>query len=125
MLLEREARLRHFTDDYVRRPEVQRVIRLVDYRTVDPAEARRLDCTLVTTLERIRVVHGRTDRIDYGKGSLANPMTEDEVADKLRDCAGFCGWPADKTERIVAMIDTLSELADVRQLADCLSADDG
>ena len=30
-------------------------------------------------------------------------MTEEQIADKVRGCAEFAQWPADRTERIIEM----------------------
>jgi len=35
-------------------------------------------------------------RAQFAKGSPANPLSYDEVADKFRGCADFARWPRQK-----------------------------
>jgi 2-methylcitrate dehydratase PrpD len=60
-----------------------------------------------------RVIKGSAD---FGKGSPANPMTYEEVADKFHGCCDFAKWPKEKADRIVEMVRNLEQLADVREL---------
>jgi hypothetical protein len=59
------------------------------------------------------VIAGRSD---FGKGSPANPMSFEEVADKFLGCAEFAEWPGDKAERVVDLVRKLEDLPDVRTL---------
>ena len=61
-------------------------------------------------------------RADFGKGSPANPMSYDEVADKFRGCARFANWDAERTERIVETVSHLEELESVRELTRLLAS---
>ena len=47
----------------------------------------------MTTIIDIELNGGRTisGRADFGKGSPANPMSDDELADKFRECAKWGG----------------------------------
>ena len=127
LLLERKLTLRHFTDAFVNRPDVQAAIRLVDYTTFSAAEAEKGNYTLVTSFVEVDLVDGGTvgGRIDYGKGSLANPLSEDEVAEKYRDCASFARWPKAKAERAFELVRGLERLDDVRELTACFAASSG
>ncbi|MBI4184547.1 MAG: MmgE/PrpD family protein [Proteobacteria bacterium] len=124
MLLERTVNLFHFTDEFVRRQDVQEFIRKVDYQTYPEAEARAGGYTLVTAFLEVELKDGRkfSGRIDYHKGTLANPMSDDEVADKFRHCAEFAKWPKAKAEDAIAMVRDLETLADVSRLTAALSA---
>jgi 2-methylcitrate dehydratase PrpD len=121
LLLERRAGLKEFTDAVVNRSDVQEMIGRIAFGVHPDAEAAGYD--KMTTIITIRLKDGReiTGTADFGKGSPAQPMSYDEVADKFRDCAAFAGWPADKTEKIVAMVRHLEDLADLRTLTALLA----
>ena len=125
LLLERSLGLTHIDDAFVRRPEVQDLIGRTEYTPIPEAEARDGDYTLVTSFVEMALKDGRrlAGRIDYGKGSKANPMSDDEVAEKFRLCARYARWPDDKAEGIVELARRLEELPDVRQLTALLSRD--
>jgi 2-methylcitrate dehydratase PrpD len=86
---------------------------------VDP-EAEAAGYDKMTTIIKIHLTDGRViqGRADFGKGSPANPMSYEEVAEKLYGCAEFAGWPADKSKRIVELIRNLEAEPDMRRLTE-------
>jgi len=125
LLLERKAGLAEFTDEVVNRPDVQAMIQRVDFGVHPEAEAAGYD--KMTTIVEIALTDGRkiSGRADFGKGSPANPMSYEEVADKFRECAGYSRWPRDKAERVVELVKGLEDLRDIRELIGLLSRDGG
>ena len=123
LLLARKAGLPEFTDEVVNRPDVQAMIKKVDFGVHPDAEATGYD--KMTTIIEIALKDGRkiSGRADFGKGSPANPMSYEEVADKFRECAIFSRWPIAKAERVVEVVRDLEKLADVRDLVSLLSRD--
>lgn len=123
LLHERKITLAHFNDEFVLRPELQATIGKVEFTTFPDAEAIKLGYTLVTSFVEIVLNDGRTvsGRLDYPKGSRANPMSYDEVADKFRDCAAFARWPKSKTDEAIEMVKRLERIDDVCELAACFS----
>ncbi len=121
LLLERRAGLAEFTDEVVNRPDVQAMIQKVDFGVHPEAEAAGYD--KMTTIIEIALTDGRkiSGRADFGKGSPANPMSYEEVADKFRECAGFSRWPKDKADRVIELVKGLEDLRDVRELTALLS----
>ena len=121
LLLTRKAGLPEFTDEVVNRPEVQAMIQRVDFGVHPDAEAAGYD--KMTTVLEITLADGRkiSGHADFGKGSPANPMSYEEVADKFRECAAFSRWPSEKAERVIDTVRGLEELADVRALTALLS----
>ena len=81
-------------------------------------EAEAAGYDKMTTIIDINLHDGRTisGRADFGKGSPANPMSYEEVADKFRGCAEFAGWPEDRSEEVVALVKNLEDLGSVRDL---------
>ena len=116
LLLYRKAGLNKFTDEVVKRPEVLSMIERIRFG-VHP-EAEQAGYNKMTTIIDIRLKDGKTisGRADFGKGSPAYPMSFDEVADKMRDCALFAKWPSQKTSEIIARVRRLEDLKEVHQL---------
>lgn len=116
LLLDGKAGLTQFTDAVVNRPDVQEMIGRVRFY-VDP-EAERAGFDKMTTIIKIHLKNGRTinGRADFGKGSPANPMSYEEVAEKFYGCADFAAWPPDKAKQIVEIVGTLESEPDMRRL---------
>ena len=123
LLLERKAVLNQFTDEYVRRPEVQDMIRRVNFY-VDPI-AEKAGFDKMTSLVTVHLKDGTTfkDQADFAKGSPADPMTFEEAAAKFRGCADYAKWPTAKTEKIIDFVRTLESAPDVGALSPLLSID--
>ena len=118
LLLERNLGLQHIADDFVARPDVQDLIGRVEYTPFTEDEVREGNFTLVTSSVEIELDDGRRvgGRIDYGKGSKANPMTDEEVAAKFRLCAEYAGFPVDRAEEVIETVGRLETLPDIREL---------
>jgi 2-methylcitrate dehydratase PrpD len=125
LLLERKGGLNEFTDEIVNRLDVQAMIQKVDFGVHPEAEAAGYD--KMTTILEIVLKDGRTitGRADFGKGSPANPMSYDEVADKFRECAAYSRWPGKKAEQVVELVRHLDRVKDVRELTALLSREAG
>lgn len=121
LLLERRAGLAEFTDEVVMRDDVREMIKKVDFYVNDEAEAAGY--SKMTTIIDIALKDGRvvSGRADYGKGSPANPMTYEEVADKFRGCAEFAKWDNGKTEDIIAMVREIERMDNLSNLSRALS----
>jgi 2-methylcitrate dehydratase PrpD len=116
LLLDGKADQSEFTDAVVNRPDVQEMIGRVRFYTDSEAEKAGYD--KMTTILKITLKDGRviSGHADFGKGSPANPMSFDEVAEKFLGCAAFAKWPREKVERVIEMVRKLEALADVRAL---------
>jgi 2-methylcitrate dehydratase PrpD len=122
LLLEHKAGLGQFSDTVVQRPDVQEMIRRINFY-VDP-EAESAGYDKMTSILKIHLTDGRmiTGRADFGKGSPANPMSFDEAATKFRGCAEFAEWPKAKTEEIITFAKGLEAAPDMSILSPLLSA---
>ena len=105
-----------YTDAVANRPEVKKMVERVHFYA--DAEAEKAGYDKMTTIIRITFKDGRTvsGRADFGKGSPADPMSYDEVAEKFHGCAAFAEWPSSKATQVVEMVRKLETLADVRML---------
>jgi 2-methylcitrate dehydratase PrpD len=117
LLLERKATLSQFTDAVVERPEVQDLLRRATFYA-DPKFDNARGFLLKITLEGGRVI---SERAEFAKGSPQNPMSYDDVADKLRGNAEYAKWPAAKAERVIELVKSLEDAPDVSQLTAALT----
>ena len=121
LLLRRKAGLAEFTDEVVNRPDVKAMIGKIDYGVHAEAEAAGYE--KMTTLIDIELADGRKigGRADFGKGSPANPMSDDELADKFRECAAWGRLPKANTERVIELVFGLEKLGNISALAKLLA----
>jgi 2-methylcitrate dehydratase PrpD len=125
LLLERRAGLAEFTDKVVNRRDVQAMIEKIEFGVHPVAEAAGYE--KMTTLIDVELRDGRIlgGRADFGKGSPANPMSDEELADKFRECAAWGRLPKASAEKIVAMVFDLEKLKSVRGLTRLLAIGSG
>lgn len=116
LLLEGRAGLAEFTDATTQRPDVKAMIERIDF--VVDEEAERAGYHKMTTIIDISLRNGRTvhGRADFGKGSPADPMSYEEVADKFRDCAGHARLGRAAADEVVARVRDLETLPSIAPL---------
>jgi 2-methylcitrate dehydratase PrpD len=122
LLLERKAGLRQFCEKVLRRPDVQAMMKRINFY-VDP-EAESAGFDKMTSILKVHLKDGSviTGRAEFAKGSPANPMSFEEAATKFRGCAEFAEWPTAKTEQIITFMKTMDTAPDVSALSPLLSA---
>jgi 2-methylcitrate dehydratase PrpD len=120
LLLERKGGLEQFTDEVVNRPDVQAMIAKVNFAVHPEAEAAGFD--KMTTIIEIELDDGRVikGQADFGKGSPANPMTDDELSEKFRQCASWGGLDKARIERVLELVWAIESLHDVNDLTQLL-----
>jgi 2-methylcitrate dehydratase PrpD len=120
LLLERRAGLLEFTDDRVTRPDARAMIEKIDF--VVDEEAERAGYHKMTTLIAIELNDGRTisGRADFGKGSPADPMSYEEVAEKFRECADYAGVNKSRAAEIVELVAELESLSSIERVTSLL-----
>src|SRR5467141_2885262 len=125
LLLERKAGLGQFSNKVVQRPDVQEMIRRINFYVDREAESAGYD--KMTSILKIHLTDGRTisGRADFAKGSPANPMTFEEAATKFRGCAEYAGCSKSKAEKIISFVRTLDSVPDMDVLAPLLSVEKG
>ncbi len=121
LLLDRKAGLSQFQDAVVQRPDVQEMIKRINFYIDPGAEAAGLD--KMTSLLKITLKNGQviTGHAEFAKGSPSNPMSYDEVAEKFRGCAEFAKWPTAKAEAVIAAVKSLESLTDMSTIAAALT----
>ena len=121
LLLKRKAGLAEFTEHVVNRPDVQRMIERIEFGVHPEAEAAGYE--KMTTLIDIELTDGRRigGRADFGKGSPANPMSDEELVAKFRECAAWGKLPKASADKVVEMVFGLDKLKSVRALTRLLA----
>ena len=121
LLLQRKAGLAEFTDKVVNRPDVKKMIAKIEFGVHPEAEAAGYE--KMTTIIDIELAGGRkiAGRADFGKGSPANPMTDEELAGKFHGCAAWGKLPKANAEKVVDLVFNLEKLKSIRQLTQLLS----
>lgn len=121
LLLERKAGLGEFTDEVVKRPDVQAMIKRIRFY-VDPA-SENAGFDKMTSIIKLHLKNGKalTGRADFAKGSPANPMSYEEAADKFRGCAEFAKWPAAKASEVILAVKSLEAAPDGSRLVAALT----
>jgi 2-methylcitrate dehydratase PrpD len=116
LLIEREAGLEQFTDDVVNRPDVQALLQRVDFGVNAEAEAAGFD--KMTTIIEVELDDGTVVKgaADFGKGSPANPMSDDELKEKFRQCAAWGGLDGAQTKTVIDLVWRIEALEDVGEL---------
>jgi 2-methylcitrate dehydratase PrpD len=122
LLIERKAGLAQFTDEVVNRPDVQALLRKVDFGVHPEAEAAGFD--KMTTIIEIELDDGATfkGQADFGKGSPINPMSDRELEQKFFECAEWGGVDRTTARKIVELVWGIEKLGDVRELTRLLGA---
>ena len=129
LLVDGKAGLGQFTDESVKRSEVQDLVGRVKYYADPQFDTLGKDGAFQAVLEepailKIHMKDGRllSTRTEPAKGSPKNPMTYDEVADKFRTNGEFAKWPARKTESIIALVKSLESASTLTGLTAALTA---
>ena len=116
LLVAGKAGLGEFTDAVVSRADMQEMMTRIRFY-VDPA-AEAAGYSKMTTRLKVHLKNGTTfsSSANFGKGSPANPMSYDEVAEKFRSCASYVGWADQKARQIIEGVKHLEDLPDVGAL---------
>ncbi len=116
LLLERRAGLAEFTDEVVNRPDVQDLMTRVTFEA-DPA-ADEGGFREMTSLIELELQDGRVlrARAEFGKGSPANPMRDDELVAKFLGCLEWGGIPAATGREVADRVLALEDEASIRDV---------
>src|SRR5437773_1257093 len=116
LLIERKAGLEQFTDAVVNRPDVQALLQRIDFGVHPDAEAAGFD--KMTTIVEVEQDDGSTVKgsADFGKGSPANPMSDDELEKKFVECATWGGLERSRAQRIIDLAWRIDELENIDEL---------
>lgn len=111
-LLDGRVDLESFSDESANRTELRRIIASVEVNVrEDWGPDRRRENPVTVILD-----DGSTfsETVNRPRGSVANPLTDEELADKFRYCAGVAGLGA--PDAALVMLQDLLSVADVGEL---------
>lgn len=116
LLLERRAGLAEFTDEVVNRPDVRAMIERIVFEA-DPA-ADEGGFREMTSLVEIELTDGRVlrARAEFGKGSPANPLRDDELIDKFLACLEWGGITPKVGREVAERVLHLEEQGSIRDV---------
>ena len=111
-LLEGKALLKQYSDRNIRKPEVKRLSDMVTI-TEDASLPRGVSCRMTATLRGGRKL---TSQVDWPKGSIQNPMNDDEMRAKFESLAG----PVIGEKRARSLIERVMDLEKVRDVGELM-----
>jgi 2-methylcitrate dehydratase PrpD len=122
LLVDGKAGLGQFTDAAVNRPNVQAMLRKIDFYNNPRADAAGAD--KMRSFIEIKRTDGKViiGMADYASGSPQFPMSFDDVADKFRDCAQYGGLSEANAKAVIAQVHNIEHLDDIRELTRLLKA---
>lgn len=122
-LVRGQPKLEHFTEKFIREPEVLRIVPRVRPVLSHEVEKQGLP---QSALVEIRMKNGEkySKFVKHFKGHPQNPLTKEEIREKFRNCVAYAAKPLPKanTAAIVDMTDHLEEVADIREMVELLVA---
>ncbi len=109
--MEGKALLEQYSEERLRNPQVIELSAKVKI-TSDPSLPRGVSCAM-----KIVIKDGTSyeAQVDYAKGSLENPMTDEEHRDKFSSLASSI-LSEKKMEQVITMVDKIEEIKDISQL---------
>lgn len=122
-VVKRSVFIDDFTEAAIRRPDVRELLRKVRTR-VEPQVVKpdnKVGGAAVTIRTKDGNEYSRT--VYYVKGHPKNPMTMNDVTDKLRKCLPFSArpLPAQAVEKIIELVGSLEQVDDVTRIVRLLA----
>lgn len=117
-LLDGEVSLKQFTDEKVLNTEVQNLIQKI--RLAHPPNWPT--GVNLTQEVMVKLKDGReySHRVDTPKGDPKNPMTDEEILTKFKDCASLAPVPLE-AEHLLEMIHKIESLDDITELMNIMT----
>ncbi len=113
-LLDNNVGLQDFTDEKVNQPEVRQVMQKIK-RRIDP------DMTMLASTLNIKLKDGRkfSQHVEVIRGMPQNPLSEEEMVAKYKDCAQLVLSPID-IDRSLELLKNLEEVGNITELMNIL-----
>ena len=125
MVLDGQGGLHQYTDEAVRRPEAQELMKRVRWVPVEgPLREVKLESTVVVTLKdgpQFSATSGQQDL----HGTVFDPLSEDEIRAKFHECAAAVMPDESRQDQVIGLCLRLRSLDSVRQLAEAVGTVEG
>lgn len=120
VILRKRPVLQHFTPEYIRDPEVLRLVEKV--KTIEDNSLSDQDYLTANVEVRLKNGTKLNKRVDRMKGHPDNPLSMDEIVEKYKQNVSFAEKPLPKetTDVVIEWIDRLEELDDVTRIPSLL-----
>ncbi len=116
-LLDRKAGLEQFTDEKATDPITIQTVKKVKIKT-RPLNDNKTDVFVEVTIKLNNGTELST-QVDTAKGNPDAPLSREELTAKFKDCARLV-LPEDNADRIIAIMDDLENIQDIRKLTKLL-----
>jgi len=116
-LIDGALTLKQFTDEKVAAPEIQDLMSKVKLVELDSEakEAQTHSDPPQIVMVKLRNGKAHSHQVPFAKGEPRNPLTEEEIVEKFRDCAGTV-LSAREIERTIDLVAKLENLPDITEL---------
>ena len=124
-IIDQEVVLSHFSEKAIKRPDILELLQKVSCR-VDP-EIEKVSALKAASFARVKIKtkdgNEYEKAVTFPKGHSQNPMTDEELADKFRDCAANAARPIPKqnVEKALDLLFGLEEIDDIRKIVALVS----
>lgn len=122
LLIERRAGLAQFTDAVVNRPDVQEMIRRVDFRVDEAAEGAGYNTMTTNITVALKSGENLTTSAAFGRGSPQNPMPDTELIEKFAGCLDWGGFDAGSGADIAELVFDIEHQPDLTTIVKRLVA---
>lgn len=125
-ICDKKVGVEHFTDEAVKRPDVVKLMQKVT-SILDPEIENLADRAQRRMVKlEIQLQNGKTysRTVHHAKGTLHNPMTFNDIAEKMRYCATIAAKPlaSANVEKVISAVEKLEEMTDVGSISPLLVA---
>ncbi len=123
ILIRHRAGIREFSDEFVRSPEVQEMMKRV--KTIHDPEIEAKGYAKILSRLEVSLKDGRILKKDSGpyKGGPENPLSEAELDEKFSTCAELA-LPREKFFQALALLKEIEKLKDIKVLIPSLTPDE-
>lgn len=118
-LLDREIRMVQFSEEKLLDSKAQELLQRVRYVHPEGLEGERLPSEVVTVIQRDGKQH--SNEVFIPRGAPENPLTEEELITKYKDCASLV-LPPEVIERSLELVSHLEEITDISELVDLVTS---
>jgi len=117
ILMRKEARIEHYTDEYIQDPKVIDLTRNIKLEPSVQSENRNT-VEVTVKLKNGEVITGHAEK---QRGYLDNPLTKEEIIDKFWKCVDFSKTVSrQNAEKALAMLENLEEIDKISRIVDLL-----
>ena len=117
--------LANFTPEGILDPLARGIAHLVTWEHSDELEKESEETGICAGVLDVTLTDGTklSSRCDYSKGNLENPMTDDELLDKFRDCCSHAVKPLSDSDvdKLADMLLHLEDLEDISSLIELMA----